>query len=139
VERNQLHHDIHFPYKWVYFEYYIHHAVRKFTFMKIDATWDPNKALANERKHEGIRFGDAATVLADPLALSVFDASHSDNEERWFTLGRTREGQLLAVSHTFIEPDTASEGAHTDIVRVRIISARAATRRERMQYEEAAR
>lgn len=98
--------------------------------MKIDATWDPNKALGNERRHDGIRFVDAATVLADPLAITVFDASHSDTEERWFTLGRTRDGQLLAVSHTFIEPNDA-----VDVIGVRIISARAATRRERTQYE----
>jgi uncharacterized protein len=109
--------------------------------MKIDATWDPNKALINERRHDGVRFVDAASVLADPLAVTVFDASHSDTEARWFTLGRTREGQLLAVSHTFVEPDgTASDTeADADIIRVRIISARAATRREREQYEEGSR
>lgn len=76
-----------------------------------------------------MRFVDAATVLADPLAITVFDASHSDTEERWFTLGRTRDGQLLAVSHTWRE-------LGGDSVQVRIISARAATRRERSQYEE---
>lgn len=111
--------------------------------MKIDATWDPNEALINERRHDGIRFVDAATVLADPLAITVFDAAHSDTEERWFTLGRTRSGQLLAVSHTFIEPNAsaidATSEADTDIIRVRIISARAATRRERTQYEDGSR
>ena len=71
--------------------------------MKIDADWDPFKAASNERNHDGVRFTDAATVLADPLALSVFDHLHSDNEERWFTLGRTSDGTLLAVSHTVID------------------------------------
>ena len=71
--------------------------------MKIDADWDPSKAASNEQKHDGVRFTDAATVLADPLALSVFDHLHSDNEERWFTLGRTSDGTLLTVSHTVID------------------------------------
>jgi uncharacterized protein len=112
--------------------------------MKIDATWDPAKALANEKKHDGVRFSEAATVLADPLALTVFDVNHSDDEERWFTLGRSAEGTLLAVSHTFEEPSSgalsqATADADPDVVPVRIISARLATRRERVQYEEAAR
>ena len=109
--------------------------------MKIDATWDTTKALANEKKHDGVRFSEAATVLADPLALTVFDVNHSDDEERWFTLGRSAEGKLLAVSHTFeARPDNvASQAANADVVPVRIISARLATRRERVQYEEASR
>lgn len=114
--------------------------------MKIDATWDTTKALANERKHDGVRFSEAATVLADPLALTVFDAHHSDDEERWFTLGRSAEGKLLAVSHTFeaqpsnpLSQTTADADANPDVVPVRVISARLATRRERVQYEEASR
>ncbi len=70
----------------------------------------------------------AATVLDDPLALTVFDAAHSQNEERWFTLGLSSEGTLLAVAHTYQSTDAGLE-------QVRIISARAATRRERQQYE----
>jgi uncharacterized protein len=104
--------------------------------MKIDADWDPNKAIINERRHDGIRFVDAATVLADPLALTVFDHTHSDTEERWFTLGRTRDGQLLAVSHTLHE--TMDDETKEPLLRVRIISARHATRRERTQYEDGA-
>ena len=106
--------------------------------MKIDAMWDATKALANERKHDGVRFSEAATVLADPLALTVFDVIHSDDEERWFTLGRGAEGKLLAVSHTF-EARPADNDDNNDVVPVRIISARLATRRERLQYEEATR
>ena len=101
--------------------------------MKIDADWDPFKAASNEQKHDGVRFTDAATVLADPLALTVFDHLHSDNEERWFTLGRTSDGTLLAVSHTVI--DTRDETTNEPLMRLRIISARRATRRERVQYE----
>jgi len=109
--------------------------------MKIDATWDTTKALANERKHDGVRFSEAVTVLADPLALTVFDVNQSDDEERWFALGRSAEGKLLAVSHTFAErpANVVSQTTNDDMVPVRIISARLATRRERVQYEEASR
>jgi len=56
-------------------------------------------------------------VLLDALALTVFDAGHSEFEERWLTPGLSSEGRLMAVSHTYTAtgPDTA---------RVRIISAR---------------
>lgn len=46
-------------------------------------------------------FDQAASVLLDPLALTVFDAEHSQDEERWFTLGMSSTGKLLALSHTY--------------------------------------
>jgi uncharacterized DUF497 family protein len=91
-----------------------------------DVTWDAAKALSNLAKH-GVNFAQAATVLTDPLALSVFDAAHSETEERWFTLGVSSEGKLLAVAHTYRQ----TEPSH---IQVRVISAREATRRERDQY-----
>ena len=48
--------------------------------------WDSVKALSNVRKH-GVTFDQAATVFLDALALTVFDAAHSQHEERWFMLG----------------------------------------------------
>ena len=90
-------------------------------------TWDPIKAQANVAKH-GVSFVQAATVLIDTLALTVFDAGHSQGEERWFTLAMSSEGRLLAVSHTYQHTGPIN-------VKVRIISAREATRRERHQYE----
>jgi uncharacterized DUF497 family protein len=50
-------------------------------------------------------------------------------EDRWFTLGTSSDGKLLAVAHTFQEPSDSATAT------VRIISARPATRREREQYE----
>jgi len=94
---------------------------------ELEVAWDPNKARTNLTKH-GVTFAQAATVLLDPLALTVFDAEHSDWEDRWFTLGMSQDERLLAVSHTY-EPLNATRS------RVRLISAREATRRERMQYE----
>jgi uncharacterized DUF497 family protein len=94
---------------------------------RVDFAWDPAKATANLAKH-GVSFDQAATVLADALALTVFDAEHSQGEERWFTLRVSSGGKFLAVSHTYTAtgPDSA---------RVRIISAREATRAERRQYQ----
>lgn len=94
---------------------------------QLDFTWDPAKAASNLTKH-GVTFAQAATVLLDALALTVFDAQHSEFEERWFTLGLSSEGKLLAVSHTY-----TTTGPHR--AQVRIISAREATRNERRQYE----
>ncbi len=94
---------------------------------ELEFAWDPVKATSNLAKH-GVAFAEAANVFADPLALTVFDAAHSEFEERWFTLGMAGASKLLAVSHTFTATGPAT-------ARVRIISAREATRSERRQYE----
>lgn len=99
--------------------------------LQLEFTWDPAKADSNAIKHR-VTFADAATVLADPLALTVFDEAHSDHEERWFTLGASSGGKLLAVSHTYSATGPAS-------AQVRIISAREPTRSERHQYQNAPR
>jgi uncharacterized DUF497 family protein len=89
--------------------------------------WDPAKAQSNARKH-GVTFDQAAAVFLDALALTVYDEANSHNEERWFTLGFDASGNLLAVAHTY-------EIAGLTNVRIRLISARKATRRERHDYE----
>lgn len=94
----------------------------------IEISWDSAKADRNLAKH-GVAFGEFAEVLLDPMALTLFDAAHSQTEDRWFTLGETAAGRLLAISHTYV-----SRGA--DAARVRIISAREATRAERRQYRD---
>ena len=92
-----------------------------------DFEWDTAKALANAKKH-GVTFDQAATVFLDALTLTVFDAAHSQHEERWFTLGFDSRGVLLAVAHTF-------DASTPDRLRVQLISARQATKRERHNYE----
>ena len=88
--------------------------------------WDPAKARQNVKKH-GVTFAGAATIFLDPQALSQFDEEHSHEEDRWISLGLDRTGTLLVVCHTYRE-ETAT-GA-----RIRIISARKATRNEAKQY-----
>jgi len=64
-----------------------------------DFQWDTAKATANANKH-GVTFEQAASVFLDPLALTVFDAAHSQDEERWWLLGHDANGILLLVAHT---------------------------------------
>lgn len=91
--------------------------------------WDPNKAASNVEKH-GVTFEEATHVFVDdPNHQSDYDDEHSSlGEERWVTIGRSRQ-MILVVVHTFHE--------HMHQATVRIISAREATPRERRQYEEA--
>jgi uncharacterized DUF497 family protein len=89
--------------------------------------WDWQKAASNLRKHK-ISFEQAATIFKDTLAMTVYDEAHSLTEERWFTLGTDNVGKLLAVSHTYQEITVT-------ISRVRIISARLATKQEQNYYE----
>jgi uncharacterized DUF497 family protein len=85
--------------------------------------WDPAKAAANVRKH-GVSFEEAASVFLDHAALTFADPDHSEDEERAITIGRSAHQRIVLVCHT------EREG------RLRIISARPATRREQDQYEE---
>jgi len=85
--------------------------------------WDPVKAAANVKKHR-VRFEEAASVFRDPLALTFPDPDHSDEEDREITIGFSVKRRVLFVS------PAAREG------RIRIISARRATRREQRQYEQ---
>jgi uncharacterized protein len=86
--------------------------------------WDAVKARVNVKKHH-VTFEEAASVFLDPSALTFWDPDHSDEEDREITIGRSRQQRVLFVAHAPRE-----EG------RVRIISARRATRREQRQYEE---
>jgi uncharacterized DUF497 family protein len=89
--------------------------------MFLDTEWDPLKAVLNSRKH-GIEFAEAVAVLEDPLALTRPD--DEPVERRFVTLGRDIRGRIVVVAWT-------ERGAKT-----RLISARLATRRERISYEE---
>lgn len=93
--------------------------------------WDPLKARSNLADHK-VSFQLAATVFRDALALTVYDEEHSEDEERWATLGCAENGQHLVVIHSYEEAGPAE-------ARIRVISAREATRQERKDYEEAPR
>ena len=86
--------------------------------MKLE--WDRHKAVANRKKH-GIDFADAVAILHDELAVTIRD-EHFD-EERYITMGTDALGRVLVLVWTW----------HGE--RLRLISARKATPRERRQYE----
>ncbi|NET39473.1 MAG: BrnT family toxin [Cyanothece sp. SIO1E1] len=89
----------------------------------MDFEWNLNKAELNIEKH-AVSFQEAVTVFNDPLSVTFPDPDHSIGENRYVIIGVSRYGQLLVIAHT----DRGEK--------VRIISARKATREERRFYEE---
>jgi uncharacterized DUF497 family protein len=87
--------------------------------------WDDEKAAANHEKH-GVSFIEATGVFLDPLAATWPDPEHSLGEPRFITVGHSQDGQLLVVAHLDVADD-----------RIRLISARRATKRERHAHQEA--
>ena len=85
--------------------------------------WSAAKAAYNLRGH-GVSFQEGASVFADPLAYTFPDVEHSFGEQRWLTFGLSDRHRLLVVVHL----------EHNG--RVRIVSAREATKHERQIYEE---
>lgn len=85
--------------------------------------WDLKKAAANLRKH-GVSFDEAITSFRDPLSILLEDPDHSMDEHRYVLLGESIKRRLLVVAFA----DWFS--------RIRIISARLASKRERHDYEE---
>lgn len=85
--------------------------------------WDPQKAAASLRKHK-VGFPEAASVFLDRFAITFSDPDHSYEEDREITIGVSSRQRALFVSH-------CARGG-----RIRIISVRKATRKERLQYEQ---
>jgi uncharacterized protein len=89
----------------------------------ISFAWDEAKAEDNIRKH-GVSFEEASTAFADANARLKHDPEHSQKEDRFILLGFSARLRLLVVCPAY------REGEHV----IRLISARKATRNERMQY-----
>ena len=83
--------------------------------------WDGAKAKSNVRKHN-VSFEEAVTVFDDPMSITVDDPEHSADERRFVTIGFSTQDRLLVVCHSD-RPD-----------QIRMISSRAADRRERRYY-----
>lgn len=92
---------------------------------ELSFVWDEDKNLKNIRKH-GISFAVAARVFEDDLRLEYPDPEHSQDEERYLTIGLVHD--VLTV--VYCDRENLFTG-NTDI---RIISARLATRLERNAY-----
>jgi uncharacterized DUF497 family protein len=88
----------------------------------VKVEWDETKNLSNQQKH-GVSLQEAAELFSDDVdCLEIFDASHSDTEERFISIGPIRRG-LVAVVWTERFNDT-----------IRIISARWTSKREAERY-----
>jgi uncharacterized DUF497 family protein len=85
--------------------------------------WDSNKARRNLEIH-GVSFDEASTTFRDTSSLTTHDPLHSDEEDRFILIGNSSRNRLLVVVHTERRE------------KIRIISARKATKKERKQYEE---
>ena len=90
--------------------------------------WDEIKAAANLDKH-GVSFELASTVFHDPRLFTSADLEHSETEERWFSIGWASNGATLSIVYLWSEADAAS-------TKIRLISAREATKMEIRHYRE---
>jgi len=90
--------------------------------------WDQKKNRGNIRKHQ-LSFQRASTIFRDLNQISIYDDDHSEGEDRWVTIGIDSGGTLRVVVHTF-----ASMGQTAN--RIRIISARKATKAETIVYKQ---
>jgi uncharacterized DUF497 family protein len=90
--------------------------------------WDMRKSRTNIIKHR-VYFEISATVFKDPRALTIYDVTHSSNEDRWITTGIAFNGVLLTVHHTYKQVDR-------NLAEIRIFSSRRATAAEKKQYQE---
>jgi hypothetical protein len=89
----------------------------------LEFEWDTEKARRNLRKHN-VSFREGMMVFNDIFAITFVDDAHSRQERRFLTLGISDLEQVLVVSHTLVGE------------KVRLISARKATKRERELYEK---
>ena len=92
--------------------------------MSFQFAWDPAKAAANVRRHR-VSFEEAATAFADPWSITIPDPDHSRAEDRFILIGRSHRDRLLVVVHV-----------ERGLRELRLISARPATRSERLTYED---
>ena len=88
--------------------------------MELSFEWDEEKAALNRVKH-GVPFDEAAGIFLDPRRIERHDGRETYGEDRFVTIGVT-DGIELAVAYT-VRAD-----------RIRIISARRATRHEQVEY-----
>ncbi len=76
----------------------------------------------------GVSFELAATVFQDACLITTADLAHSEFEERWFSIGCAANGLLISLVYVWL--DTNSE-----VLKIRLISARKATQSEIRYYQ----
>jgi len=91
--------------------------------MKLAFEWDEAKAKENLKKHK-VGFDERKTIFNDPFLLTFPDIDTTDTEARYVNIGLSIRDRVLVLIHT------KRQG------RIRIISCRKASARERRHYEE---
>ena len=94
--------------------------------MQYNFEWDQEKAISNIKKHN-ISFEESASIFQDSNMINLYDDEHSENEDRWISIGISNLGKIIVVSHTYIELSNVNYD-------IRIISARKANKQEINQY-----
>ena len=91
--------------------------------MELIFEWDEGKAKLNFQRHK-VSFEEGKTIFNDPVLFTFLDKEHSLDEERFINIGFSANGRILVLTHTERQD------------KIRIISCRRATERERRFYEE---
>lgn len=92
-------------------------------FLELDFDWDTHNTNKIWEKHN-VRFAEAEEVFFDIDLIILPDPTHSVAEERYIALGKTKTGRPLFVVFTK-RPE-----------KIRVISARDMSRKERGKYNE---
>ena len=87
--------------------------------------WDDGNARKSADKHD-VSQAEAEQMFFNEPLLVVSDAKHNEGEPRMHALGRTEAGRLLHATFTLRAQGT----------KIRVISARAMSRKERSYYDK---
>ena len=82
--------------------------------------WDPEKAKANAKKH-GVEFGEAMTVFGDPLEVTIADPDHSEDEQRFLSIGTSTAGRLVVVAYTERRADAPHQCSRSESSRAKTL------------------
>ena len=96
--------------------------------MNLIFEWNESKAASNWRKHK-VDFDEAKTIFNDPFLVTFADDFHSNDEERFISIGSSASNRVLLAVHAE-RHETENE------IIIRIISCRKATVPERKIYEQ---
>jgi uncharacterized DUF497 family protein len=99
-----------------------------FVYTKMMFEWDAEKDRRNLIKR-GVSFDEAATAFGDPMGLDGLDVAHSIDEFRYLRVAASTLGHILTIAYT-----VRSQAHGTQ--KIRIISARKASRKEKRAYQE---
>ncbi|MBI5409227.1 MAG: BrnT family toxin [Nitrospirae bacterium] len=90
--------------------------------------WDKKKEKKNIKKH-GVSFKEAVEIFDDAFLESKLDKRFDYFEERWISVGSTKDGKALIAAHLYLMTESGEDV-------IRILSARETTKKERKDHEK---